>query len=101
MVLLIGDYFVRHVAILYLLFTQIVITAISWIIVKCNHILPINLTFVADLIRIFITTALVIILPHVVKICEISQKFVLQRRAVYYTVNRHKTTYYYFIKWKS
>ncbi len=41
------------------------------------------------------------ILPHVAQICELSQKFVLQGRAIYHTFNRNKTTYYYLIRWKS
>lgn len=99
--LVIGDYFFRHIVILFMLFGQILLTTTSWMVLKCRHILPVYIILVAFLILLFTTIGLFIILPPIVKICEFSQKSVQKRRAAFHTFNRHKTTYYYFLRWRS
>lgn len=100
-VLKIADFFLRHFVALLLIFAQVLITVSVWMVLKCRHVLPIAIIFVAYFTIVVATIALLVLLPCAVKITESSQKFVMHKLSLHHTFNRHHRDYYYFVKWRS
>ncbi len=96
-----GDYIIRHVVALLLTCGQVVITSFWWIALKCDKVLPNYVIIFFYLIAIVTVGIVVLLLPQAVEINETSFAFVKQKRSSYHTFNRHNKNYYYFVRWKS
>ncbi len=79
-----GDYFVRHVVALLLACGQVIIISCWWIALKCGSLLPNYLIIFFYLSAIVTVGMVILILPQAAEISEASMEFVKQKRASYH-----------------
>lgn len=100
-VLKIGDYFIHFFLLFLLVCVQFILTTIWWLVLKCWDLLPIFITVIAIYAAVLATVAVSSILSMGVEICSTSQKFILHKKAVNHTFNKHNDKRYIFLKWAS
>ncbi len=96
-----GDYFIRHLVALLLTCGQIIIITFWWISLKCSKMLPTYLIMFTYLVAMISTALAILMLPQAVEIGEISMNFVDHKTKSYHTFNRYNKNYYYYLRWKS
>lgn len=101
LIMLMSETIIHLVLPLAMIFVQILITVTKWFVLTCRYILPFYLTYLAILLLVVTILVSVMTLNLGVQISEGSQRFILQKRALYFSFNRNKAKYYYFSRWRS
>lgn len=96
-----ADYFSRHVVAHLLLFCQISIVSMLWLVLKCWHILPIFITSMFGLTAVSALYVIILNIHCAVEISHSSDKFVQCKKALNHTFNRESGKHYSFLKWSS
>ncbi len=96
-----SDYFIRHANAHLMVFYQIFIISMYWLVIKCWNILPIYITLAFCMIAVGTSVASVLIIPCTVEICTASEKFLIYKKARNHTFNRNSRKYFNFLKWSS
>lgn len=95
------DDFLRHVVMLLMICTQVVVTGLWWIVIKCSGVLPLSIYIMACLVALISACVVVILLPRGVEISDASEKFVEFKKASYHTYNKFNHKRYFYLQWKS
>lgn len=100
-ILKITDNFLHHVVMLFIVCSQVVVTCLWWIVIKCYNILPVTVNLMLWMLTLISTLIVIILLPRAVEISDSSEKFVEFKKAMHHTYNKANKHRYYFLQWKS